>query len=78
MARSQAGSVPTQPDSTKTDIQTCWGATGDLGNKNTPRIVWEMRIKDLEEEGAFTDGSGLYGKAYSRTGSSSGSLYLGL
>ena len=39
----------------------------DLGTKDTPRIVWEIRIRDLEEdEGwttAFTDGSGLDNKA---------------
>ena len=39
----------------------------ELGTKDTPRIVWEMRIRDLEEdEGwttAFTDGSGLNNKA---------------
>ena len=39
----------------------------ELGTKDTPRIVWEMRIRDLEEEHgwvtAFTDGSGLDNKA---------------
>ena len=38
----------------------------DLGNKDTPQVVWEMRVRDLEEEGwttAFTDGSGLKNKA---------------
>ena len=39
---------------------------GDLGTKDTIQIVWEMRIRDPEEEGwttAFTDGSGLNDKA---------------
>ena len=39
---------------------------GDLGTKDTPQVVWEMRVRDLEEEGwttAFTDGSGLKDKA---------------
>ena len=39
---------------------------GDLGTKDTPQVVWEMRVRDLEEEGwttAFTDGSGLNDKA---------------
>ena len=35
----------------------------ELGTKDTPRIVWELRIRELEEEKgwttAFTDGSGL-------------------
>ena len=39
----------------------------ELGTKDTPRIVWETRIRDLEEEEgwtiAFTDGSGLDDKA---------------
>ena len=39
----------------------------ELGTKDTPRIVWEMRIRDLEEDQgwttAFTDGSGLDNKA---------------
>ena len=39
----------------------------ELGTKDTPQVVWEMRIRDLEEdEGwttAFTDGSGLDNKA---------------
>ena len=38
---------------------------GDLGIKYTPQIVWEMRIRVLEEGWtmAFTDGSGLDDKA---------------
>ena len=35
---------------------------GDLGTKDTLQGVWEMRVRELEEEGwttAFTDGSGL-------------------
>ena len=39
----------------------------ELGTKDTPRIVWEMRIRDLEEDEGwtigFTDGSGLDNKA---------------
>ena len=39
----------------------------ELGTKGTPRIVWELRIRKLEEEEgwttAFTDGSGLDNKA---------------
>ena len=38
----------------------------DLGTKNTFRIMWGLRIRELEEEGwttAFTDGSGLDSKA---------------
>ena len=42
----------------------------ELGTKDTPRIVWEMRIRDLEEEEgwttAFTDGSGLDNQAVGR------------
>ena len=40
--------------------------TGDLGTKDTLKVVWEMRIRNLEDEGwstAFTDGSGLNLKA---------------
>src|SRR5258705_11750801 len=39
---------------------------GNLGTKDTQQVVWEMRVRDLEEEGwttAFTDGSGLKNKA---------------
>ena len=39
---------------------------GDLGTKDTLQVVWEMRVRELEEEGwttAFTDGSGLNDKA---------------
>ena len=39
--------------------------TGNLGTKDTLQVVWEMRVRDLEEEGwttAFTDGSGLNDK----------------
>ena len=35
-------------------------------NKDTPKVVWELWIRDLEGEGwniAFSDGSGLDGKA---------------
>ena len=41
--------------------------SGKLGTKDTPRIVWELRIRELEEEEgwttAFTDWSGLDNKA---------------
>ena len=40
--------------------------TGDLETKDTLQVVWEMRVRDLEEEGwttTFTDGSGLNNKA---------------
>ena len=65
---------------------------GDLGTKDTLQVVWEMRIRDLEEEGwttAFTDGSGLNHKAAGgfcsnpnrtdkeRQPETSGSKYLG-
>ena len=38
---------------------------GDLGTKDTPRVVWEMSIRELEEgwTTAFTDGSGIDDKA---------------
>ena len=38
---------------------------GDLGTKDTIQVVWEMKVRELEEEGwttAFTDGSGLNDK----------------
>ena len=40
--------------------------TGELGTKDTMQVVWEMRVRELEEEGwttAFTDGSGLKDKS---------------
>ena len=42
---------------------------GDLGTKDTLQVVWEMRVRELEEEGwttTFTDGSGLIDKAAGR------------
>ena len=66
---------------------------GNLGTKDTLQVVWEMRIRDLEEEGwttAFTDGSGLNSKAAggfcsnpnsadnTRQPELSGSKYLGI
>ena len=39
---------------------------GDLGTKDTLQVVWELRVRELEEEGwttAFKDGSGLNDKA---------------
>ena len=39
---------------------------GNLGTKDTSQVVWEMRIRDLEEDAwttVFIDGSGLNHKA---------------
>ena len=66
--------------------------TGNLGTKDTMKVVWEMRIRDLEEEGwttTFTDGSGLNLKAAggfcpnpnnksNTSGKPTGSKYLGM
>ena len=51
----------------KKQIQNLQRRDPELGTRDTPRITWETRIRDLEEEEgwkvAFTDGSGLDNKA---------------
>ena len=61
----------------------------ELGTKDTLKVVWDLRIRELEEEGwttCYTDGSGLENKAagsFTRSshtglhGERTGSKYLG-
>ena len=63
--------------------------TLELGTKDTLKVIWDLRIRELEEEGwttCYTDGSGLENKAagaYTRSSHTglhkerSGSEYLG-
>ena len=72
------------------DTQTPWSITTlDLGTKDTLKVIWDLHIRKLEEEGwtvCYTDGSGLETKAagaFTRTsytgmhGEKTGSNYLG-
>ena len=71
-------------------VKTPWAITMlELGTKDTLKVIWDLRIRELEEEGwtvCYTDGSGLENKAAgaftrsSHTGlhkDRTGSKYLG-